>query len=195
MNNKLANILKGQIEDLTWIDKIAGLVQTANVRITSGDNTTEKSYPISCNVTADACLKGDYQDLCPNSKKKSVVYFEDQGLQFDRQEGNRLYYNSSLRLVCWLNLQLIQEAGCKKDVTGCGTSGDYVLEVIKKFDYKPFDQDGLYGVMIHPPSQVERSVDIFSKYSYSEVATQYLMSPFDYFALDYQITFCIPCLT
>jgi hypothetical protein len=195
MNNKIADIIKGQIEGLTWIDKIAGLVQTANVRITSGETATEKSYPISCNITADACMKGGYQDLCPNSKKKSIVYFEDRGLTFDRQEGNHLYYVSSLRLVCWLNLQLIQEEACKKDVTGCGTSGDYVLEVIKKFDYKPFNSGGLYGIMIHPPSQVERSVDIFSKYTYSEVSTQFLMFPYDYFSLDFSVDFFVPCLT
>jgi hypothetical protein len=146
-------------------------------------------------MTADACMKGGYQDLCPNSKKKSVLYFEDRGLTFDHQEGNHLFYVSSLCLVCWLNLQLIQDVGCKKDVTGCGTSGDYVLEVIKKFDYKPFNSGGLYGIMIHPPTQAERSVDIFSKYTYSEVAIQYLMAPFDYFALDFSVNFMIPCLT
>lgn len=195
MNNKLANILRNQISDLIWIDKISGLVQTANVRIKSGENVSEKSYPISCSMTADACMKGGYQDLCPNSKKKSVVYFEDRGLTFERQEGNHLFYVSSLRLVCWLNLQLIQGVGCKNDVIGCGTSGDYVLEVIKKFDYKPFDSGGLYGIMVHPPNQVERSVDIFSKYTYNENATQFLLSPFEFFALDFETDFFIPCLT
>jgi len=195
MNNKIANILKDQIDDLTWIDKIAGLVQTANVREKNGDNISEKSYPISCSISEDACLKGAYQDLCPNSKKKSVLYFEDKGVSFDHQEGNRLFYKSSLRLVCWLNLQLIQGAACKKDVTGCGTSGDYVLEVIKKFDYKPFNSGGFYGIVIHPPAQAERSVDIFSKYTYNETALQYLMAPYDYFALDFEISFFIPCLT
>ena len=195
MNNLIANALKNQISDLTWVDKIAGLVQTANIRQKTGDNVTDKSYPISCDITEDACLKGAYQDLCPNSKKKSVVYFEDQGVTFDRQEGNRLYYVSSLRLVCWLNLQLIQEVGCKKDVTGCGTSGDYVIEVIKKFNYVPFNVGGLYMIMIQPPSQVERSVEIFSKYTYNEEALQYLMFPYDYFALNITTNFTIPCLT
>ncbi|HBR22853.1 MAG TPA: hypothetical protein DD713_09975 [Nitrospiraceae bacterium] len=195
MNNKIANILKDQISDLTWIDKIAGLVQTLNFRQKTGDNITEKSYPISCDISEDACLKGAYQDLCPNSKKKSILYFEDKGVVLDRMEGNRMYYVSSLRLVCWLNLQLIQDEGCIKDVTGCGTSGDYVIEVIKKFNYVPFDVGGLYMIMIQPPSQVERSVEIFSKYSYNEEALQYLLFPFDYFSLDIETRFTIPCLT
>lgn len=195
MNNKLAVILRDQISDLNWIDKIAGLVQTANIRIKSGDDTSEKSYPISCSISEDACLKGAYQDLCPDSKKKSIAYFEDRGLAFDRMEGNRLFYTSSLRLVCWLNLKKIQDENCDKDVIGCGTSGDYVLEVIKKFNYVPFNSGGLYGIMIQPPSQVERSVEIFSKYTYNEEALQYLMFPYDYFALDFTVNFMIPCLT
>jgi hypothetical protein len=194
MNNKIATILKNQISDLTWIDKIAGLVQTANVRIKSGEDVTEKSYPISCNMTADVCMKGGYQDLCPNSKKKSVVYFEDKGLSFDHQDGNRLFYKSSLLLVCWLNHKLIQGETCDSGVTGCGTSGDYVLEVIKAFDYKPFNSGGLYGITITPPSQEIRDVLIFSKYSYNETALQYLMFPYDYFALSFEIDFMIPCL-
>lgn len=195
MNNKIAIILRNQISDLTWIDKISGLVQTANIRIKSGEDTAEKSFPISCSISADACLNGAYQDLCPDSKKKSVLYFEDRGISFDRQEGNRLFYTSSLRLVCWLNLKKIQDENCDKNVIGCGSSGDYVIKVIKSFDYKPFNSGGFYDVMVHPPEQVERSVEIFTKYSYNETALQYLMFPFDYFALDFTIDFMIPCLT
>jgi len=195
MNNKLADILKDQIDSLTWIDKIAGLVQTANIRVKSGETTTDKSYPISCNITQEACLKGAYQDLAPDSKKKSVVYFEDKGISFDRQEGNRLFYKSSLLLVCWLNLKLIQGETCDSNVTDCGSSGDYVLDIIKSFDYKPFNSGGFYGITVHPPSQEVRDVSIFSKYSYNETATQYLMFPYDYFALSFETEFFIPCLT
>jgi len=195
MNHKLANILKTELESLTWVDKIAGLVQTANIRIKNGDSISDKSYPISCDIDEDTCKKGAYQDLAPDSKKKSVLYFEDKGLSFDHQDGNRLFYKSSLLLVCWLNHKLIQGETCDSGVTGCGTSGDYVLEVIKAFDYKPFNSGGLYGITITPPSQEIRDVSIFSKYSYNETALQYLMFPYDYFALSLEIEFMIPCLT
>ena len=195
MNHSIANILKGYIETLSWADKVAGLVQTANIRVKDGESFMDKSYPISCDIDADSCVKGSYQDLAPESKKKSVMYFEDRGgVTFDRQEGTRLFYRANLRLIGWLNLKLINEVDCDDDVRSCGVSGDYVLEVIKVLPYKPFDAGGFYSIAINPPSQVERSVDIFSRYTYNETATQYLMWPYDYFALDLDIDFIVPCL-
>lgn len=192
MNNTIANILKGYIDDFTWIDKIAGLVQTANIQEKIGDNITEKSYPIACDVTADACIKGHYKDLIPDSKKKSVLYFEDRGgVQFESREGGKLRYTASLRLVGWLNLKLLLEDSCGTSTGNCGVSGAYVIEIIKALPYIPFDVGDFYSITIEPPSQVERSVDIFSRYTYSEEATQYLLYPFDFFALDIDVEFTI----
>src|SRR4030042_735424 len=194
MNHKIANILKGYVETLTWTDKIAGLVQTANVTEKSGDSKVTKSYPISCDLTEDECKKGHYQDLAPDSTKRSVVYFEDRGgVSFDRREGNRLHYKASLRLVAWLNLKLLKGDICGTSKENCGVSGDYVIDVIKILPAIPFDAGNFHGIYVHPPSQVERSVDIFGRYTYHEESTQYLMYPFDYFALDFDIGFWIAC--
>ncbi len=196
MNNKIASILKSYVETVSWADKVSGLVQTANVRIKDGDSTADRSYPIACDMDADSCIKGHYQDLAPDSKKKSVMYFEDRGgVVLERHEGGRLYYRAALRLVGWVNLKVIQAADCDSGVRGCGTSGDFVVDIIKVLPYVAFDYDDFYGIQIEPPNQVERSVDIFSRYTYNEHATQYLMFPYDYFALDIDITFVIPCLT
>ena len=187
MNNSIANILKSSIETVDWADKVAGLVQTANVRVKNGDSISDKSYPISCNVTYEACIKGTYDELAPNSKKKSIMYFEDRGVSFVEHSGNKMKFRSSLRLVCWLNLCLIDDS--------CGVSGSYVIDIIKKLPSKGFAASGFYSILITSISQVERSVDIFSKYTYNEQATQYLMYPFDYFALDLEIEFIIPCIS
>ena len=192
MNNKIAGLFKTYLETLSWADKVAGLVQTASIR--TADSVT-KTYPISCDVTADACIKGEYQALTPDSKKKSVMYFEDHGgVPFISRIGNTLKFSCKLRLIIWLNLKLIQEAECAGDATGCGSSGDYVIEAIKKFPAKPFKSADFISIYITNISQVERSVDIFSRYSYSEVATQYLMFPFDFAALDIDTEFTIPCI-
>lgn len=186
MNNKIAGIVKGYIEDLAWIDKISGLVQTVVVMVPSGkDSAVQKSYPISCNITADACKKGAYQDLCPDSKKKSVVYFEDRGVQEIEKYGNRIKFRSIIRLVAWLNLCLISDS--------CGTSGDYVIEVIKTLPKTPFSTTDFVSINIALINQAERDVSIFSKYTYSETAVQYLLYPYDFFAIDLTIDFVIPC--
>lgn len=194
MNNKIATILKGYIDDLIWVDKIAGLVQTANIRVKKDDTAIEKSYPISCDIDLDACLKGAYQDLAPDSKKKSVLYFEDKGVTFIERQGNKLKFQSSLRLVCWLNLKLIQEAGCDSVVTGCGSSGDYVIQILKILPTIPISTPDFVSIYISGIAQAERDVSIFSKYTYNETATQYLMFPYDYFAIDFMIDFTIPCV-
>jgi hypothetical protein len=194
MNSKIANILKGKIEGLVWIDKIAGLVQTVTIRIKEGETIVNKNYPVSCDVDYDSCNKGRYQDLAPNSKKKSILYFEDRGVQFIKRHGNTIQFQSSLRLVCWLNLKLINAAECDADIRNCGVSGDYVIEVIKALPSVPFTIQGFISMNISNISQVIRSVDIFSKYTYNEQSTQYLLFPFDFFALDLEINFTIPCI-
>lgn len=194
MISKIANILKNNIEALEWIDKISGMVITVNVQEKVGDNVITKSYPVSCDITSDDCIKGHYKDLIPDSKKKSVVYFEDiGGTQFVKQEGNRLYYRASLRLVAWLNYKLLNEDSCGV-ASVCENTGDYVLSIIKSLSYMPFDEDELYGIKIYPPKQAEKSSDIFGRYTYAEEAVQYLMYPFDYFALDFEVDFIIPCV-
>ena len=93
-----------------------------------------------------------------------------------------------------MNLKLIQGTSCNSGVSGCGSSGDYVIEVIKKLPTRPFASGDFISIYISDISQVERSVDIFSRYTYSEVTTQYLMFPFDYAALDLTVEFTIPCV-
>jgi hypothetical protein len=195
MNNKLANVIKGYVEDLTWIDKIAGLVQTVTIREKIGEAVVNKSFPVSCDVDYNACIKGRYQDLALDSKKKSVLYFEDRGgAQYVRRNGNTLEFTSSLRLVCWLNLKLINEVECEGDIRSCGVSGDYVLEVLRALPAIPFTEEGFITIFINNISQVERSVDIFSRYTYHEPQTQYLLFPYDFFALDLSINFTVPCI-
>ena len=190
MNNKIANIFKGYLETLSWSDKVAGLVQTASIRTADGE---AKSYPISCDVTADACVKGEDQSLTPDSRKKSVLYFEDKGVTMIERQGNRLKFQSSMRLVGWINLRLIQEVQCDKDTIGCGTIGDYVIEVIKLLPTSPIKTVDFISIMVTDIAEAERDVSIFSKYTYSETGVQYLLFPYGFFALDLLVDFTIPC--
>jgi hypothetical protein len=195
MNSLIATIFKGYLENLTWADKLSGIVQTANIRVKTGpDSYTDKSYPISCDITEDACIKGAYQDLCPDSKKKSILYFEDKGIQNMERYGNRIKFQSSLRLVGWLNLKLIQEESCDSGVTGCTQAGRYVIDVLKVLPTVPFSTSDFISIQIISIAEAERDVSIFSKYTYSETATQFCMFPFTYFAIDMLIDFVIPCI-
>lgn len=184
MNNKIANIIRDDIKDIAWIDKLAGLTQVAKVSQTSGESKVEKRFPISCAMSYDdACKTGCYDELAPDSKYKSVAYFEDEGVTFTGRVGNKIYYESRLRLIVWLNLKAL--AG------ECGTSGDYVIDVIKTIPSMPRNVGGLISLQTTITSQAVRDVSIFSKYTYNEKQTQYLMYPYDFFALELRTNFVI----
>ena len=179
MNNKIANIVVDYIKDLDWIDKIAGLTQIA--KVTQGG--VEKRFPISCDLTFDdACTQGCYDELMPNSQYSSVVFFEDGSFNFIRQEGGKLIYESRLRLVAWLNYKKLTEGGC-------GSSGDYIISIIKALPAFPQNVGDMLRLSITVTSQAQRSSGVFSKYTFDELHTQYLMVPYDFFGLDIKTEF------
>ena len=187
MNQAIANIIKGYIDDLTFVDKIAGLVSTQYMTIEG----VTKSYPVACCVP-DACKIGDYNDLSPNSKYKSVIYFEDGGVSFVRAQGNFKYYQSRLRLVGWLNVKSILGEEC--DASQCTYSSHAIMDIIRLLPEFPQNIAPFTRVYMEVTSQAIRDKAIFSKYTYNELQTQYLMSPYDYFSLDITTTFgiCLP---
>lgn len=187
MNQAIASIIKGYVENLDFVDKIAGLVQTQYMTI----EDTVKSYPVACCVPDD-CKTGEYNDLAPDSRYKSVIYFEDRGVRFIRAQGNFKYYESNLRLVAWLNVKRILGDLC--DASACTYSSHAILDIIRLLPEFPQNIAPFTQVYIEVTSQVIRDKSIFSKYTYNELQTQYLMSPYDYFALDINTTFgiCLP---
>ena len=201
MNQAIANIIKGHIENLDFVDKIAGLVAALTFDITVTDkatgvkSTVQKTFPIACCVTPDDCNKnGAYNDLMPNSAYKSVIYFEDGGVTFERYESNWKYYKSSLRLVAWLNIEKLTESGVCKSEIPCTYAAHVITEIIRHLPEFPENTHGpIEKVYSEITSQLIRSPSIFAAYTYDEKHVQYLMSPFDYFALEIQTSFAI-CL-
>jgi len=195
MNQAIANIIKEHIEDLDFVDKIAGLTAVTYFDIKGADgNLVQKSFPIACCVTADDCKEGAYNDLMPNSAYKSVIYFEDKGISFTKSESNWKYYTSNLRLVAWLNIEKLTESGYCKSENPCTYAAHVITEIIRALpqfpaNISPFDQ-----VYFNVTSQEVRSNSIFSAYTYDEKHSQYLMAPYDYFSLEILTTFAI-CLT
>ena len=193
MNQAIANIIKSKIEDLNFVDKIAGLVTTVYMNITDeNDNKVQKSFPVACCTTAEDCKAGAYNDLCPNSDYKTVIYFEDGGVSFDRAAGNHKYYKSRLRLVCWVNVAKLLLDECYNEST-CTISASLIAQIIRALPRHPLHYDYLDFVYHEVTGQQVHSNSIFAAYTYNEKQTQFLMYPFDYFALDIESTFAI-CL-
>lgn len=194
MNQAIADIIKEKIEKLPFVDKIAGLVQTVHLDfVDEKGGRVAKAFPVACCVTADDCKKGAYNDLAPDSKYKTVIYFEDEGVSFLRESGNHKHYRSTLRLVCWINVAKLKDVYCKKRIP-CTVSAQLIAQIIRALPRNPENISPFDAIYINVTEQLVRSNSIFTKYSYNEKQTQYLLSPYDFFALEIVTDFAI-CLT
>lgn len=191
MNKEIADILKAKIVDLDFVDKIAGLVAPVYVDITDENGArVQKCYPVSCTTTAQDCKLGAYNDLCPDSKYKTVIYFEDRGVSYDRREGKLVFYKSNLRLVCWINAVKLESDWCA-DGTDCSFAADIIKEIVCALPEFPENISPFVRVIPVVTSEEIRSNAIFSQYTYNEKQVQYLMYPYDYFALNIETEFAV----
>jgi hypothetical protein len=192
MNQAIANIIKGYISDLDFVDKIAGLTSISTFEIKGKDNELKQiTVPIACCVSPEECDKeGWYYDLMPDSAYKTVIYFEDKGWTFVRSESNWKYYVSNLRLVCWINIEKILGANCKDDQP-CTYAAHIIAEIIRHLPEHPQNVSPFNFVYPEVIDQEIRSASIFSAYTYDEKHSQYLMAPYDYFAINIRTNFAV----
>ncbi len=189
------------IEALDWVEVYGGLVQTVKIRQPDSNNDVYNIFPISCDVSEEDCNTNQrYQDLIPNSNKRSIVYFEQLTGLVDRggvRIGNstnrfRRVYTGTVRLVCWLNMQLL-------GVNECYGSDIYMRSLLKilyqDLNSNNFPDDSIFkngDIQIKVQQFVPKDYRvIFGKYNYLE-STGYWMYPYDYFAIDLAITITLP---
>lgn len=195
MNQAIANIIRGHIENLDFVDKIAGLTSALTFEIKGGNNElVQKTFPVACCVTPDDCKEGMYNDLMPNSDYKTVIYFEDGGVTFEKYESNWKYYKSTLRLVCWINInEIANRGGCKTDIP-CTYAAHIITEIIRALpEFPENNHSPIEKIYSEITNQLVRSPSIFGAYTYDERHSQYLMAPYDYFCLTIETSFAI-CL-
>lgn len=194
MNKEIADIVLGKISGLEWVDRYAGMVRPYVIHQPGIDGKAiKKTFPVSCNVTDEDCvLNGTYKDLIPDSKYKSLLYFEDLGINIIGSDRSYINCQSNIKLVCWLN-------GKKLGYDGCGISAVAVMSILKVFAgmFNPFNEGNFVKIKISAISEMVKDNAIFSKYSYDEAQTQYLAMPYDFFALNLKVDFSIPfnCIT
>ena len=176
----IGNIIIDKIDDLPFIDKIAGVVRV--VRFKNKDGIL-KSYPADCRISLDDCNKGKrYLDLVPDSNKKSVIYLEDLGLRQTDKRGEIQFYNVQFNMIGWLNL-------AKLGVENCSYSAVAIGAIFKRLSVPQF-HSGIYQYIdIKIIGQQPKSIDPFAKYAYDETVNQYLMYPFDHFVLTLDVNF------
>ncbi len=185
MNHAIATILNTYLSTLPFADRVAGVVKPITFFTGTADKPTKKTIPVDCGVSQPDCIGGKYTDLVPNSKYKSIIYWEDNGVKLNTSENQRDFnFTSSLRLITWINLKKVGK-------TDCNVSALAVTNILNTLPTGYFN-NGIYTrIRVVVGQEIIKNNSIFSKYTYDEAVTQFLMFPFDYFALDINVNFTI----
>lgn len=190
MNSLVADTFVTQISALAFADRVAGLVRTVSMHQPNSQSVlgvTINKFPVSCNVSARDCSTNAKQhQLVPDNSYKSLIYFEDGGASPIGRGTRGLKFTGRMRCICWLNLNKLGQ-------TSCNASVYPMAQLIKLFnEFRTQNISPLVGVSVREIGIVEKSQAIFSRYTYREEKVQYLLYPYDYFALDLQVEFELP---
>ena len=169
------------LQALNFVDLAAGITRPQREVVGGRDDTTVKVYPVYINKTKTTCSPDDYIDLVPNDKKKGIIYFEDQGTELT-EEGNYFYFNTQVRLVGWFNLKRVNTSLLNADTL--------MAKVAATMPQKLSNDGGISSIVLELTGS-NKEPAIFGNYTFIEERKQYLMYPFDYFALNYSIDYKI----
>lgn len=200
MNKGIAHVLMQKIKDLPYIQRFAGLVSVQEEANVTGDGldfperSTLKKYPVTndCCITKTERRMPGLVDMTPNSSYFGQVYFEDKGLD-SLGRANRLYkFKSKIRMVVWLNSKMIVTAQGFNRVPDYAISTAVYAAIQDRFNTLENKSSGYYHrLKIKAISIPIQDKNIFLPYTFNLEATQYLMAPYEFFAVDYEIEFQI----
>lgn len=196
MIKELCKVLKERLEfqgNLPFVDVCAGLVQTVTYQEQDvNGNPITKKMPVSYHTNIDeGCTASPEKALTPDSTKKGILYFEDNGgaTQTKRLAGGFTIWTAQLILVGWFNRYLIT-GDAYSEITSIAHAE--IMAKLKKEDLaSPFNKITVNDV------RVRQEPSIFAKYTYDETILQFLRPPFEYLAIDLNVRFilkgnCLP---
>lgn len=176
MIHLIADKIVESLAALPFVEKITGIVKPLKYY---GPDKKIIVIPVAFNTDPTTCNTSQLNDYVPNSKRRSIIYFEDQGTSMIRN-GTYLEFTSQMRLVCWFNHKKI---GAQYD------SSLIALNVLKYLPDKLGNFSNLLGVWVDVLRQEPNDGGAFSRYSYQEEINQYITYPYDYVSFILQATY------
>lgn len=184
MNILVSKFINSYLADLPWVDKIGEVVRAVNIPYNTAEGQVIKTFPVSCGVSHNDCISGRFADLIPNAKYRSILYYEDGGTRFVGIENKYQLVESALQMVCWLNLKMLGQSEC--DISSL-----IITDIVNKLPIgRNVNYGNLIGAQLRIINQEPRTRDVFGRYTYADY-TQYLMHPYDFFALNLQVNYKI----
>lgn len=173
MNALLALLLKDRISQFAYVDRLAGMVRLVKYERSGG----VIAIPVAIDAEADlACDDSQQRDMVPDQAYGCMVYFEDRGVVRTTSRTRGVSFTARLRLVCWVNTQKFGS-----DPTAASKIQAQFLGAIEG---GPYNSGPFIGLRHQVEGYPQSGHGIFSAYTYPEASRQYLMPPFDAFAID-----------
>lgn len=201
MNKGIAHILMAEMVAIPYLQKFGGLVRVQEQKDITADEFTGldkrvyKKYPVCgdyCITKSEDCGVPDEIDFVPNASYFGISYFEDMGIEPMGREGRYQKYKSKLRLVVWLNTKMIVTSPGYEALPGHSIATAVLTDIESKFAAIEGKARGYYErLKVRQSSIPANNVNIFSSYSYREEDMQYLMPPYEFFAVDYHVEYRI----
>lgn len=169
------------VSSVPFADKVAGLV----IPLRKMDNKTEKIFPAAIN-TDKSCDYSTFTALVPDSSKKSIIYCEKIGdITLEQRTPNYWIANANLRLFCWYNLDLINEG---QYIDEGVIIGNIITQIPRSLPDNLFTYVKKVRIYV---DGVTTGSDLFLKYTYNEVKTQFMTFPYGAFAIDVSVQYVL----
>ena len=181
MISKIADLMVDEISSLNFVERIGGVVKPITEQIKDGEDMVDKIFP-GVYREDTTCDQRRYQAMTPDTTVKSVIYFE--GGEADVLDESRRYidFAARLQLVCWCNLPKINQAYTDASLI--------MANIMKNMPKTLANTDYLTKMRIFYDGY-EKDEGIFDPYTYNEEEFQYLIFPFDWFVLNYNVFFSV----
>jgi len=168
------------LDGLSFADRTGGLVRVMSDA--RGKKDTLRTYP--CEVNQDKVL-GDNQymrKLIPDSDKKSIMYWELGSAPVVVEDHNAYdIYEAGLKLVCWFNYQKVDP--------DMYDPAFLIAEIKQAIPFKIGSFECLTVVTCNCTGEDGNKGEIFSPYTYHEPESQFYKYPYDYFVLNFDISY------
>jgi len=192
---RIAELLRDEISSLNFVEIAAGLAKPHIVRnnVTEEDTPAilDKAIPMAYNDLGITCEEGDLYVLYPNTKKKSIVWWEDNGI--DMLEEETYYYQCKASLTCigWWNLPLINQTF---------TNASWIVaNLIAAIPERLANVDYLSQIRVYFTGEIAEGAEVVSKYDFDEPENQFTTFPYSVTGINFDVDFafgknCVDCL-
>lgn len=168
--------LQNCLSELAWLDLVAGIVREQKLNV-DGNVKTLPAMPDPDNA-------GQYLLLVPTDEHSGISYFDVLSNQKrnDLSGGRAYMMEAVVRLVVWLNTKRLSPSAAIPQA---------MAAIVSKLSGRYEDADPVGNLVVTPLQEVPKTPAIFSKWTYDEAESQFLMLPYEYFSYDFQLMFTL----